>query len=1604
MKAKTAGILLAAGMLALGGSTGFGGIGLEWSMGGGWMCEYGGDVDNGPGVAEYHEVVWQLIYAGPDGIANDVDLNNAGWGWVSGDDVVLAERVIPAGGGTAADGTEWDEWLMQRNTVKPVYVDLEWSRTGCVYQRIYQGMHEGDGTYYFQTDLMELDTNYQGGMAEPWLLQRAYVDPDQCGVCINQVIWPGGMHGPFFRPPEPVDPYNPAPYAPYPLTDGPREDCGWADGRDGEDWCFRYVPSYITVIVLNGPSTGAVNVPEWLKWMYLGYYYYWYVTGLEKTFVGCTNLTSVTIPDSVVQIGTATFSGCSGLLSVVIGNKVESIGENAFSGCTSLPSVAIPNSVTNIGVQAFSGCTGLESVVIPVGVQSVGERAFEGCSRLTAIEVAAENAWYAGNGGVLFSKDGRVLLCCPAGKAGAYDVPEGVGKIGAYAFSGCAGLETVMISAGVQSVGDRAFGGCSRLTAIEVAAENACYAGNDGVLFSKDGTVLVCYPSGKAGVYDVPEGVREIGPHAFSGCAGLTTLDIPDGVTGVGYGAFSGCSGLVTLYVPPWWRGSGKLTNAGVPSGCRVVYGHPAFVGGVEWIYAASNGEATVIDVLASGGSVSVPAVLGGCPVTAIGTQAFCNCPSLARVAIPDSVTVIGSGAFSGCNGLVELYVPTWWRGIDKLKDAGVPVGCRVTYGFPQVVEGVEWLYATTNGQATVVGGPTNGSVAVPSVLGGCLVTAIGDSAFKDATGLTAVELPDEVRWFGDYAFSGCSGLRLLAVSDMVEHIGSYAFARVDGLTNLVILDSEAIIGDNAFSGSGLRLLEVPSEWRGTDKLSSAGRPAGCTVVYRESDLSITPETSKFGLDGGPGAIVTTGSGMWKATTDEEWITLVAARGRAGYPVVYMVGAATDVEPRTGVVFVNGQQHTVTQDGRGASISPASATFETGGGTGTVSVAAPDRTVWQARSNCSWLKVETSGGTGPGTLEYTVEAFGEVNTRQGTLTVAGNTFTVFQTGRRMQLASTSSTKDYLTHVIPVTVEALSDTTWAAKPNASWISVVDGGNGKGSDLVTIAISENPSWKARTGTVAIGTETFTVTQEGRTALEFDIDPKATTASVNGANGVIAVTATPDLPWSAESRANWLTVYEATAQGAGNGNVVYSASPNPTLYDRTGSIAVTPGDERTEGRTHMVMQPAATSALSRNGYEFEAPGENCEVLVTVPEIVQWQIENTNWWLKVHGETNRMGSGTVTLQTVPNDTVKARGGTVTIARKKFTVAQKGRNVELGYETKVFGPEVGSDTISVMPDGNVPWMAVASDPTWITIVSGVNGTGGGEIVYVVSPYVGDGEARTGTITVGDKVVYITQRAYAVAIEPSGALLEGNNGAGEFGVSAGIGEIWRAIATEPWITIIEGYNPVTGSGIVRFAYTDNDTGKTRTGKIIVSGEVYTLEQKAREVEAFPAAAMEDEVAGALEGSADPRLVERLETVVAYGEFRNWLEEKGMDPWTVKASAHAWPSFLLGADNLFENEPEIQIGGIALERGGAKSATSSTTLEIRVTVKDGETSVPVDAAKVAALFDAATTPGDWEVTPRLPVTATQTGTFGDTLLFRVSPGTGTEPAIFLRLSD
>lgn len=334
-----------------------------------------------------------------------------------------------------------------------------------------------------------------------------------------------------------------------------------------------------------------------------------------------------------------------------------------------------------------------------------------------------------------------------------------------------------------------------------------------------------------------------------------------------------------------------------------------------------------------------------------------------------------------------------------------------------------------------------------------------------------------------------------------------------------------------------------------------------CLAVSAMAQIAINPTSRSFAKEGGGGSVLTSGSGTWTASTAASWIAITPkTSGTAGESCIYVVSANFSADTRQGVVVIGGNNHTVNQSGYNATLSPTDASFDYEGGSTQASIVTEAGVSWTATSNSPWVTVSPSSGTSVGTVTITVAPYGGVTTRTASLTIAGKTFSVTQTGLDVNISPFSKEFDYETDIVQVQVSALWNTSWSVTPNASWISVVDAGSGAGDSTVTLAVGTNPSYTMRTGTVSIGSATFTITQRGTSQPTLAILPPTATAEAVGAYGNVAVLASPDAPWTAQSLDPWIVVSQG-ATGSGNGNIQYVVSSNPDLVERVGRILVRP-----------------------------------------------------------------------------------------------------------------------------------------------------------------------------------------------------------------------------------------------------------------------------------------------------------------------------------------------------------------------------------------------------------------------------------------------------------
>lgn len=274
-------------------------------------------------------------------------------------------------------------------------------------------------------------------------------------------------------------------------------------------------------------------------------------------FSGCKNLKKISIPVSVEIIGLAAFSG-SGIESIHLPANLKTISTAAFSGCTNLKSVEfpealtkiesrafeksglvrmeLPDTVTTMGSDVFSECPNLEFVKLPRNLEVIEMSMFKKCAKLQSV-VFPENVKVIGR---------LAFMWCD--ELQNFTLPESVETIGLQAFIDCESLTEVTIPANVTTIEQNSFSGCGKLRAIYVAEGNPAYQSVDGVLMTKDGTMVHTCPGAKEGTFVIPNGVTTIASLTFFDCQNLKRLVIPATLTTINERGFDFCDNLLSFY------------------------------------------------------------------------------------------------------------------------------------------------------------------------------------------------------------------------------------------------------------------------------------------------------------------------------------------------------------------------------------------------------------------------------------------------------------------------------------------------------------------------------------------------------------------------------------------------------------------------------------------------------------------------------------------------------------------------------------------------------------------------------------------------------------------------------------------------------------------------------------------------------------------------------------------------------------------------------------------------------------------------------------------------------------------------------------------------
>ena len=313
-------------------------------------------------------------------------------------------------------------------------------------------------------------------------------------------------------------------------------------------------------------------------------------------FYRCESLTSISLPDSILQIGQNCFEYCTSLSNVKLSSNMSTIPNSCFESCTSLTSFRTPRNISTIDTYCFSGCTSLQEFRGTVNLLDIEPYAFYDCTSLENVTLYGETN---------FLGDYAFARCTSLEHI---TLPESIEYISDSLFEQ-SGLVHITIPDNVQGIGEAAFAECVNLGTVNITSDsNVTELGN------------YCFEGcGSLNNVILPDGVTSVGDSAFASCTSLTNISLPDTITSLGSSCFTSCTNLSRIHIPP------SLT-----------------VLADDLFYECSSLT-----------SITIPS-----GITSLGVGCFQNCSALTSITLPNTVLSVGNYCFAHCTALSDINMP----------------------------------------------------------------------------------------------------------------------------------------------------------------------------------------------------------------------------------------------------------------------------------------------------------------------------------------------------------------------------------------------------------------------------------------------------------------------------------------------------------------------------------------------------------------------------------------------------------------------------------------------------------------------------------------------------------------------------------------------------------------------------------------------------------------------------------------------------------------------------------------------------------------------------------------------------------------------------------
>ena len=475
------------------------------------------------------------------------------------------------------------------------------------------------------------------------------------------------------------------------------------------------------------------------------------------------------------------------IISVTLPSSVNKIGIFSFAFNSAMKTLNLPEGVTEIPYAAVCNASSLESITLPASVNRIGHTAFYTCSSLKEIEMS--NVKEIGSFSFLYSG----LL--------SVDLPQGLEKIGNYAFGYSPELISVNIPDSVTQLGYCSFSDC-------YALENLRLSNNISKI------PYACFFDCNIKDLVIPESVIEVDDYAFAYCI-LESLVLSSNLKRVGMEAFSD-----------------SLDDYGVNDNTLIIPESVEYIGCFAFLSSGFdkiviNGTNLVIAEKAfSGSGFSKLEIKSG--VKEIDSQVFYDCNNLTELTMENGLERIDDEAFSLCNNLKEVTIP---RSVNYLgKKVFVP--CESIEKI--VYNATDCLIAVTDSAEMPFDGTTVSELQL-----GDGITKIPKDLFSHFVKITELTIPDSVTEIEEFAFYYCINLENLKLSKNLQIVRDSAFHECNSLKELNLPEAIQIIEGWAFGGALITSLTLPKGLKKLDYLAFGG----CDDL---TEINYYPESCEF--------------------------------------------------------------------------------------------------------------------------------------------------------------------------------------------------------------------------------------------------------------------------------------------------------------------------------------------------------------------------------------------------------------------------------------------------------------------------------------------------------------------------------------------------------------------------------------------------------------------------------------------------------------------------------------------------------------------------------------------------------------------------------------